>query len=184
MPCCCSSNIKAAKILGIILAVIYGLGIVWDFTKFSKGISNEVIFSLITGFLGLASASILAYGGFSRSSKAMQIYIYSTIFMIILSIAGAVWVIVAYLNLGNSVNLSKFQILANQKTCNQYRGTSNYQVCLDLVDDEFDKIDEALITAGPIGLIVVVVIAVLSILFDIWTIFVAKNAKKEIEAEM
>ena len=104
--------------------------------------------------------------------------------MIILSIAGAVWVIVAYLNLGNSVNLSKFQILANQKTCNQYRGTSNYQVCLDLVDDEFDKIDEALITAGPIGLIVVVVIAVLSILFDIWTIFVAKNAKKEIEAEM
>ena len=106
--------------------------------------------------------------------------------MIILSIAGAVWVIVAYLNLGNSVNLSKFQFQeqANQKTCNQYRGTSNYQVCLDLVDDKFDKIDEALITTGPIGLIVVVVIAVLSILFDIWTIFVAKNAKKEIEAEM
>jgi hypothetical protein len=38
-------------------------------------------------------------------------------------------------------------------------------------------------TAGPIGLIFVVVIAVATILFDIWTIFVAKNAKKEIEAE-
>ena len=183
MPCCCSSNIKAAKILGIILAVICGLGIVWDFTKISKGISNEVIFSLITGFLGLASASILAYGGFTRNSKAMQIYIYSTIFMIILFIAGAVWGVVEFFNLSNSVNLSQLQEQANQRTCNQYRGTSNYQVCLDLVDDQFDKIDEALETAGPIGLIVIVVFAVLCILFDIWTIFVAKNAKKEIEAE-
>jgi len=91
--------------------------------------------------------------------------------MIILFIAGAVWVVVEFFNLSNSVNLSKLQEQANQKTCNQYRGTSNYQVCLDLVD-------------GPIGLIVIVVSAVLSILFDIWTIFVAKNAKKEIEAEM
>ena len=91
--------------------------------------------------------------------------------MIILFIAGAVWVVVEFVNLNNSVNLSELQEQENQKTCNQYRGTSNYQVCLDLV-------------AGPIGLIIVVVIAVLSILFDIWTIFVAKNAKKEIEAEM
>merc|ERR1712076_28954 len=140
-----------------------GLGIVGDFTKISKGISNEVIFSLITGFLGLASASILAYGGFTRNSKAMQIYIYSTIFMIILFIAGAVWGVVEFFNLSNSVNLSQLQEQANQRTCNQYRGTSNYQVCLDLVD--------------------IVVFAVLCILFDIWTIFVAKNAKKEIEAE-
>ena len=80
-------------------------------------------------------------------------------------------------------NLSKLQEQANQKACNQYRGTSNYQVCLDHVDDEFDKIDDAVKTAGSIGLIIVVVIDVVQILFDTWTIFVAKNAKKEIEAE-
>merc|ERR1719266_573943 len=69
------------------------------------------------------------------------------------------------------------------ETCNEYRGTSNYQVCLNAVNNEFDKIDDALQTAGPISLIFVVVIAVATIVFDIWTIFVAKNAKKEIEAE-
>ena len=49
---------------------------------------------------------------------------------------------------------------------------------MDHVDDEFDKIDDAVKTAGSIGLIIVVVIDVVQILFDIWTIFVAKNAKK------
>ena len=172
MPCCCSSNIKAAKILGIILAVICGLGIVWDFTKISKGISNEVIFSLITGFLGLASASILAYGGFTRNSKAMQIYIYSTFFLIILFIALAIWAVV----------YAK-EILINE-TCNKYRGngTSNYRECLTAVNLMI-AYDDGLQTARATGLILFVVIVVATILFNIWTIFVAKNAKKEIEAE-
>jgi len=180
MPCCCSSNIKAAKILGIILAVICGLGIVWDFTKISKGISNEVIFSLITGFLGLASASILAYGGFTRNSKAMQIYIYSTIFMIILFIAGAVWVVVEFFNLSNSDEFASLKKEAINEACNEYRGTSDHQFCLDTIRN---TINDVVKTAGSTGLIVLVVIAVVQILFDIWTIFVAKNAKKEIEAE-
>jgi len=180
MPCCCSSNIKAAKILGIILAVICGLGIVWDFTKISKGISNEVIFSLITGFLGLASASILAYGGFTRNSKAMQIYIYSTIFMIILFIAGAVWVVVDFFNLSNSDEFASVKEEAINEACNEYRGTSDHQFCLDTIRN---TINDVVKTAGSTGLIVLVVIAVVQILFDIWTIFVAKNAKKEIEAE-
>merc|ERR1712086_1016067 len=180
MPCCCASNIKAAKILGIILAVLYGLGIVYDFTKpFSK----EAIYSIVTGFLGVASASILAYGGFTRNSKAMQIYIYSTIFMIILIIAGAIWGVVEFFNVLNSDKIANAKEELIKEACNQFRGTSDYQVCLDTVDNEFDKIEDALNTAGPIGLIFIVVIAVASILFDIWTIFVAKNAKKEIEAE-
>ena len=181
MPCCCASNIKAAKILGIILAVIYGLGIVWDFRKISKGISNEVIFSLITGFLGLASTSILAYGGFTRNSKAMQIYIYSTIFMIILFIAGAVWGIVEFFNLGNSDEFASVKKEAINEACSFYRGTSDHQFCLDTVNN---TINDVVKTAGSTTLVIGVVIAVLSILFDIWTIFVAKNAKKEIEAEM
>jgi hypothetical protein len=183
MPCCCASNIKAAKILGIVLAVIYGLGIVWDFTKAFE-FSN--IFSIVNGFLGVASASILAYGAHTRNSKAMLIYIYSTILMIILFIVGASWGVVDFFNVPTPDSLSKLQEQTNQKACNEYRGTSNYQVCLDLVDDQFDQLNDALKTAGPIAtaaLIFVVVIAVVTIIFDIWTIFVAKNAKKEIEAE-
>merc|ERR1712008_5910 len=103
--------------------------------------------------------------------------------MIILFIVGAIIGVVEFFDVASPDNLSKLKEQAEQKACNQYRGTTNYQVCLDLVDDEFDKITDALKTAGPIGLIIVVVIAVASILFDIWTIFVAKNAKKEIEAE-
>jgi len=174
MPCCCASNIKAAKILGIILAVLYGLGIVYDFTK---PLTKGDIFSLVSGFLGVASALILAYGGFTRNSKAMQIYIYSTIFLIILFIAGAVWGVVEFFNLVNSDEIANAKEELINETCNEYRGTSNYQVCLSTVNNVF------LQTAGPIGLIFVVVIAVATILFDIWTIFVAKNAKKEIEAE-
>merc|ERR1712086_151287 len=180
MPCCCASNIKAAKILGIILAVLYGLGIVYDFTK---PLTKGDIFSIVTGFLSVASASILAYGGFTRNSKAMQIYIYSTIFMIILIIAGASWGVVEFLNVLNSDKIANAKEELIKEACNQFRGTSDYQVCLDTVDNEFDKIEDALNTAGPIGLIFIVVIAVASILFDMWTIFVAKNAKKDIEAE-
>merc|ERR1739848_160407 len=171
MPCCCASNIKAAKILGIILAVLYGLGVVYDFTK---PLTKGDIFSIVSGLLGVASALILAYGGFTRNSKAMQIYIYSTIFLILLFIGGAIWAVVEVAN-------AKEELI--NETCNEYRGTSNYQVCLNAVNNEFDKVDDVLQTAGPIGLIFVVVIAVATILFDIWTIFVAKNAKKEIEAE-
>merc|ERR1719291_1193381 len=140
----------------------------------------------------MASALILAYGSIFRNSKAMQIYIYSTIFLIILFIAGAIWAVVEVFNVINSSSLAPLPSLveiANAKeelineTCNGYRGTSNYYVCANAVNNEFDKIDDALQTAGPISLIFVVVIAVATILFDIWTIFVAKNAKKEIEAE-
>lgn len=158
MPCCCASNIKAAKILGIILAVLCALSIFYDFTE---PLTNGNIFSIVTGFLGLANAAILAYGAFTRNSKAMQIYIYSTIVMIILSIVGAVIGIVGFFNSEEIAD-----------ACNEFRGTSNYQSCLDTL-----KI------AAPIGLIILVVIFVVSIMFDIWTIFVAKNAKKEIEAE-
>jgi hypothetical protein len=178
MPCCCSSNIKAAKILGIILAVLYGSGIVYDFTKIplTKGES----FSLVSGFFGLASALILAYGGFTRNSKAMQIYIYSTIFLIILFIAGAVWVVVEFFNLSNSDKFASVKEEAINEACNQYRGTSDHQFCLDTISN---TINDVVKTAGSTWVIILVVISVVQILFDIWTIFVAKNAKKEIEAE-
>merc|ERR1712183_763853 len=84
----------------------------------------------------MASALILAYGGFFRNSKAMQIYIYSTIFLVIIFIAGAIWAVVEVFNVINSSSLAPLPSLveiANAKeelineTCNGYRrGTSNY----------------------------------------------------------
>ena len=180
MPCCCATNIKAAFVIGHVLACLYVLDILFLFKYYTK---YGNIFSIITGFLGVASTSVLAYGAHTRNSKAMLIYIYSTIILIIFFTAGTIIDVVESFNAASPDNLSKLQEQANQKACNQYRGTSNYQVCLDLVDDEFDKLDDALKTAGSTGLIIVVVIDVVQILFDIWTIFVAKNAKKEIEAE-
>ena len=95
MPCCCASNIKAAFVIGIVLAVLYTLSIAISFhiTK---------IFSIITGFLGLVSASILAYGAHTRNSKAMLIYTGSAILIIILTIIGVVHGIISGDN-----NLSK-----------------------------------------------------------------------------
>ena len=99
MPCCCASNIKAAKILGIILAILNALSIVYVLTQ---PLTKENIFSIITGFLGLASASILAYGAFARNSKAMLIYIYSTIVVITLFIVEGVIRVVGFFNVANS----------------------------------------------------------------------------------
>ena len=177
MPCCCASNIKAAKILGIILAILNALSIVYVLTQ---PLTKENIFSIITGFLGLASASILAYGAFARNSKAMLIYIYSTIVVITLFIVEGVIRVVGFFNVANSDEVASAKEEAVKEACNEFRGTSNYQFCLDTVGD---RLNDALKIAGPIGIIIVVVIIVLFIMFYIWTIFVAKNAKKEIEDE-
>ena len=77
MPCCCVSNIKAAFVISIILAVFYALQII---SLFKDGET----FDIITGFLGLVSALILAYGAHTRNSKAMLIYIGSAILKITL----------------------------------------------------------------------------------------------------
>ena len=90
MPCCCASNIKAALIIGIVLAVFYTLDIICGF---KLGENFE-----ITEFLSLVSASILAYGAHSRNSKAMSIYIGSAIFMIVGKIVTALREVVKTFN--------------------------------------------------------------------------------------
>ena len=75
-----------------------------------------------------------------------------------------------------------------EKACEELRGTNDYQDCLDAVNDAanaakiwifpyFTKFGE---TAGYI---IFAIFAVGVIIFYIWTIIVAKKAKKEIEAE-
>ena len=122
MPCCCASHIKAAFVIGIVLAVLYTLSIAISFY-------DTNIFSIITGFLGLVSASILAYGAHTRNAKAMLIYIGSAILIIISFIIQTMTLPV-------------------------------------------------LIAVGADGA-VAIVYAVGVLIFDIWTIIVAKNAKKE-----
>ena len=83
MPYFCASNIKDAFVIGIILAFLNALDIIYYF-------AIRDIFKFISGFLGLVSASILAYGAHTRNSKAMLIYTGSAILIIILTIIGVV----------------------------------------------------------------------------------------------
>ena len=99
MPYFCASNIKDAFVIGIILAFLNTLDIIYYFTI-------RDIFKSISGFLGLMSASILAYGAHTRNSKAMLIYTGSAILMIILTIIGVVLGIVKVFS--GDDNLSKF----------------------------------------------------------------------------
>ena len=83
MPYLCSSNIKDAFVIGIILAFLNALDIIYYFAR-------RDIFKLISGVLGLVSASILAYGAHTHNNKAMLIYTGSAILIIILTIVGVV----------------------------------------------------------------------------------------------
>merc|ERR1711971_498649 len=151
MPCCCASNIKAAFVIGIVLAVLYALNVAISFY-------GTNIFSIITGVLGLVTASILAYGAHTRNAKAMLIYIGSAILIIILFIVETVLGIVEV------------------EACNDFQGTNqtdtnDYHIC-----------SIAAGAGGAVGkgiVVFAVVYAVGVIIFDIWTIIVAKNAKKE-----
>ena len=134
--------------------------------SFSKGITFESTFDMIIGFLGLVSAFILAFGAHTRNGKAMLIYMGLAIIIIILFIVGAVLGIIKLFS--GDDNLSKLV----EEACNDFRGTNKYQVCLNTAG-----------AAGTGSIIAVVLISVGVIVFDIWTIFVAKNAKKEIKAE-
>jgi hypothetical protein len=162
MPCCCASNIKAAFVIGIVLAVLNILNIAISFY-------DTKIFSIITGFLGLVSASILAYGAHTRNAKAMLIYIGSAILIIILFIVETVLDIVEV------------------EACNDFQGTNQTDIIDWGTNNQTDTNLICSIAAGADGavgkgiVIFAVVVAVGVIIFDIWTIIVAKNAKKEIE---
>jgi len=161
MPCCCASNIKAAFVIGIVLAVLYALNVAISFY-------GTNIFSIITGVLGLVTASILAYGAHTRNAKAMLIYIGSAILIIILFIIETVLGIVEV------------------EACNDFQGT-NQTDTIDWGTNQNDTNHICSIAAGGDGIVgksfvvFAVVYAVGVIIFDIWTIIVAKNAKKEIE---
>ena len=180
IPTLYASNIKAAFILGIILAVLSLLDII---LLFYSGILCGWVhlwwstFEIITGFLALASALTLIYGAHTRNSKAMQIYMGSAILVIILMIVATVLLIKEFclLNEYNNKMSKNVEEACKDPRAQNHLNLSGYQGCLDFGMGLYKETNKE--TAFIFGILITVGV----IIFDIWTVIVAKNAKKEIE---
>ena len=165
MTCCCTSNVKAAFVNSVLLAVLYTLKIIGSYYFW-------ITFGIITGFLDLVSASILAYGAHTRDSKAMQIYKVSAILMIILFIVETILVIVTLPDFRRSMEYLAWEL--GKKKCKDFQGTNDHQVCLNTIHDTVEA-------TGTVTIVVFLLFVVGFTISNIWTIFVANNAKLEIE---
>ena len=128
MPCCCATNVKAAFVLGIVLAVLSFLGCAGKMQGMIAG-------GLISGLIHC----ILVLGAHNRNSTAIL-----------------VWMVLAILSCIGYAILAVLGVRAIAHAS----------------------------AAGAAGKVAVVFIVFMIgiILFQIWTIIVAKNARKEIEA--
>ena len=129
MPCCGATNVKAAFVLGIVLAVLSLIGC----GNGSNGIIN--------GIIGVIIHCVLIFGAHTRNSTAIL-----------------VWMVLAILSCIGYAILAVVSVILIAVAGAEY---------------------------GPGGVVVLVVFIVFMIgiiLFQIWTIIVAKNARKEIEA--
>ena len=134
MPCCCATNVKAAFVLGIVLAVLSLIGL----GNGSNGIINAII--------GVIIHCVLIFGAHTRNSTAIL-----------------VWMVLAVLSCIGYAILTILGVVAIARL-NAY--ASAYSAAGDAVA----------------FIVVFIVIMIGMILFQIWTIIVAKNARKEIEA--
>ena len=164
MPYCCASNVKAAFVIGVILAVSFSIDTIYYFT-----IGD--IFHIISGFVGLMSASVLVYGAHTRNSKAIQIYKVSAILMIILFIVETIIVIVTLPDFRRSMGYLAIKL---EEKCKDLQGTNDYQVCLNTIDDTVEA-------TGTVTIVVFVLFVIGFTISNIWTIFVGNKAKLEIE---
>jgi hypothetical protein len=188
MPTLYASNIKAAFILGIILAVLSLVDIIllvssgtlyknpkiFPWTLAGYGVST---FEIITGVLVIVSALILIYGAYTRNSKAMQIYMGSAILAIILMIVATVLMIKVFcvVNEFNNDMFKELKKACKDPSAQNHPSFSYYQGCLDFGMGLYKGNKETIL--GIFGILITVGV----IIFDIWTVIVAKNAKKEME---
>ena len=151
MPCCCATNIKAAFVLGIVLAVLSALvscfdievSIGWLYLYFHKWQGSMAI-----GMISALMHCILIFGAHTRNKTAILVWI-------ILAILACIGVaIIAILGVVAVAGVAAF--------AGAHAGAG---------------------AAGPVAVVAVVFIIFMIgiILFQIWTIIVAKNARKEIE---
>ena len=130
MPCCCATNVKAAFVLGIVLAV------------FSLISCDNRSNGIINGIIGAIIHCVLIFGAHTRNSTAIL-----------------VWMVLAILSCIGYAILAILGVVA---------------------------IAHAGAAGAPgeaVGVVIFFIIFMIGIiLFQIWTIIVAKNARKEIEA--
>jgi hypothetical protein len=131
MPCCCATNVKAAFVLGIVLAVLSLIGCF----NGSRGIIN--------GIIGVIIHCVLIFGAHTRNSTAIL-----------------VWMVLAILSCIGYAILAVMGVIA----------IAGHAGAAGAAGD----------TVGVVVVFIVFMIGI--ILFQIWAIIVAKNARKEIEA--
>ena len=169
-------------LLGIILAALSLLDISLLFYCMShRYLDNSMYYSwstfeIITGFLALVSALILIYGAYTRNSKVMQIYMGSAFLVIILMSVAMVLLVKQFCHLIEYDNdmSKKVEEACKDPSAQNHPSFSDYQGCLDFGMGLYKDNKEIVVFFG-------ILINVGVIIFDIWTVFVAKNAKKEME---
>ena len=128
MCCCCATNVKAAFVLGIVLAVLSFLGCAGEMQGVIAG-------GIISGLIHC----ILVFGAHTRNSTAIL-----------------VWMVLAILSCIGYVILTVIGVIV---------------------------VVHAGAAGAAVGVGVVLIVFMIGmILFQIWTIIIAKNARKEIEA--
>ena len=147
MPCCCATNVKAAFVLGIILAFFSVLSCF-----------NEMQGAIANGIIGAVIHCILIFGAHTRNSMAILVWM---IFAILSCIGLAIMAVLSLI------------VIAHAGVAGAGGGAPGGLVGADIADI-------AGATAGVAAVFLVFLIGV--ILFQIWTIVIAKNARREIEA--
>ena len=152
MPCCCATNVKAALVLGIVLAVLSALvscfnievSLGWLYIYLHRGQG-----ALAIGMISALIHCILIFGAHTRNKTAILVWM---ILAILACIGVAIIAILGVVALGGVSALA-----------GAHAGAA---------------------AAGQVAVFAIVFIAFMIgiILFQIWTIIVAKNARKEIDA--
>ena len=157
MPCCCATNVKAAFVLGIVLAVLSALScfnievsLGKLYLYFDKGQGEMADGMIANGIIGALIHCILIFGAHTRNKTAILVWM---ILAILACIGVAIIAILGVVALGGVSALA-----------GAHAGAA---------------------AAGQVAVFAIVFIAFMIgiILFQIWTIIVAKNARKEIAAE-
>ena len=143
MPCCCATNVEAAFVLGIVLAVLNGLSC---FNEDPEVIAN--------GIIGAVIHCTLIFGAHKRNSTAILVWMVLAILECIVFAIFAILAVVAIAGAGVVVGVH-----AGEGAAGGVAGIAVFGV-------------------------VFIVFMIGIILFQIWTIMVAKNARKEIDADL
>ena len=163
MPCCCAKNVKAAFVLGIVLAVFKSfLYCLPFFFVPSEDQEGTIVPGIIIGIIYVMINCFLIFGAHKRHSTAILVWMVLAILELC---------ILAILAMAVVFNLKLLMIDDGWKADS---GISSFLL--------LSLINQGVLSMAGIVAIYIVFFSVYIILL-IWTIILAKNAKKEIEAD-